>query len=342
MVEITNHNKGNQVPEQLSQSYISKTSLKKYGVNTMVESTLDHEKVEALNTISKEQNGDIGNFDSPGIISRGTIISSDTTKYYFTAHWPYIDSIIIDVYNDDSTIPQTDRRNILSSTESVNSWKKTRQDQTNNNMGPDVKPVYHSSNEISSCDSDYSDINSGNKKADQRRVSGYESDLHERKLKDTDYDSKYKDKYAGNMQVFHNDDKFITNRRTCIQSDEYKHFQHPVNRISNHTTFRRDNNMSDALISSCRFTDSRVKKRLRSVTRKYTRGFPDVVTLILLYLMCGNYMLSSTLLQYASASSVNDCRGVRYAYLAKGLDLKDVPRQPRQGKGLLHTMTDTF
>ena len=52
---------------------------------------------------------------------------------------------------------------------------------------------------------------------------------------------------------------------------------------------------------------------------------------------CGNYMLSSTLLQYASASSVNDCRGVRYAYLAKGLDLKDVPRQPRQGKGLLIT-----
>ena len=341
MVEITNHNKGNQVPEQQSQSYIDKTSLKKYGVNTMVESTLDHEKVEALNTISKKQNGDIGTFDSPGIISRGTIISSDNTKYNFTAHWPYIDSSH-DVYNDDSTIPQTDRRNILSSTESVNSWKKTKQDQTNNNMVPDVKPVYHSSNKISSCDSDYSDINSGNKKADQRRVSGYESDLHERKLKDTDYDSKYKDKYAGNMQVSHNDDKFITNRRTCIQSDEYKHFQHPVNRISNHTTFRRDKNMSDALISSCRFTDSRVKKRLRSVTRKYTRGFPDVVTLILLYLMCGNYMLSSTLLQYASASSVNDCRGVRYAYLAKGLDLKDVPRQPRQGKALLHTMTDTF
>ena len=341
MVEITNHNKGNQVPEQLSQSYINKTSLKKYGVNTMVESTLDHEKVEALHTISKKQNGDIGTFDSPGIISRGIIISSDTTKYYFTAHWPYIDSSH-DVYNDDFTIPQTDRRNILSSTESVNSWKKTRQDQTNNNIVPDVKPVYHSSNEISSCDSDYSDINSGNKKADQRRVSGYESDLHERKLKDTDYDSKYKDKYAGNMQVSHNDDKFITNRRTCIQSDEYKHFQHPVNRISNHTTFRRDKDMSDALISSCRFTDSRVKKRLRSVTRKYTRGFPDVVTLILLYLMCGNYMLSSTLLQYASASSVNDCRGVRYAYLAKGLDLKDVPRQPRQGKALLHTMTDTF
>ena len=32
------------------------------------------------------------------------------------------------------------------------------------------------------------------------------------------------------------------------------------------------------------------------------------------------------------ASTVNDCHSVRYAYLAKGLDLKDVPRQPRQGK----------
>ena len=341
MVEITNHDKGNQVPEQQGQSYINKTSLKKYGVNTMVESTLDHEKVEALYTIPKKQNRDIGNFDSPGVIGRETIISSDTTKYYFTSHWPYIDSSH-DVYNDYSTIPQTDRTNILSSTESVNSWKNTRLDQTNNNIVPDLSPIYHSTNKISSCDSDYSDINSGNKKADQRRVSGYESDLHERKLKDTDYDSKYKDKYAENMQVSHNDDKFITNRRTCIQSDECKHFQHPVNRISNHTTFRRDKDMSDALISSCRLTDSRVKKRLRSVTRKYTRGFPDAVTLILLYLLCGNYMLSSTLLQYASASSVNDCRGVRYAYLAKGLDLKDVPRQPRQGKVLLHTMSETF
>ena len=36
--------------------------------------------------------------------------------------------------------------------------------------------------------------------------------------------------------------------------------------------------------------------------------------------------------QAVTSSSVNDCRGVRYAYSAKGLDLKDVPRQPRQGK----------
>ena len=32
------------------------------------------------------------------------------------------------------------------------------------------------------------------------------------------------------------------------------------------------------------------------------------------------------------ASSVNDCRGVKYAYSAKGLDQSDVPRQPRQGR----------
>ena len=31
-------------------------------------------------------------------------------------------------------------------------------------------------------------------------------------------------------------------------------------------------------------------------------------------------------------SSVNDCRGVKYAYSAKGLDQSDVPRQPRQGR----------
>jgi len=33
-------------------------------------------------------------------------------------------------------------------------------------------------------------------------------------------------------------------------------------------------------------------------------------------------------------SSVNDCRGVKYAYSAKGLDQSDVPRQPRQGSQL--------
>ena len=35
-------------------------------------------------------------------------------------------------------------------------------------------------------------------------------------------------------------------------------------------------------------------------------------------------------------SSVNDCRGVKYAYSAKGLDQSDVPRQPRQGKIIIY------
>ena len=38
------------------------------------------------------------------------------------------------------------------------------------------------------------------------------------------------------------------------------------------------------------------------------------------------------MLSSANGSSVNDCHGVRYAYRERGLDLKDVPRQPRQGK----------
>jgi hypothetical protein len=33
-----------------------------------------------------------------------------------------------------------------------------------------------------------------------------------------------------------------------------------------------------------------------------------------------------------NSSSINDCRGVRFAYSARGLDIKDVPRQPRQGR----------
>lgn len=36
----------------------------------------------------------------------------------------------------------------------------------------------------------------------------------------------------------------------------------------------------------------------------------------------------------ANGGSVNDCHGVRYAYRERGLDLKDVPRQPRQGSQL--------
>ena len=40
----------------------------------------------------------------------------------------------------------------------------------------------------------------------------------------------------------------------------------------------------------------------------------------------------------ALASSVNDCRGVKYAYSAKGLDQSDVPRQPRQGKQISQLM----
>ena len=38
----------------------------------------------------------------------------------------------------------------------------------------------------------------------------------------------------------------------------------------------------------------------------------------------------------AVGGSVNDCHGVRYAYRERGLDLKDVPRQPRQGEILAH------
>jgi hypothetical protein len=43
----------------------------------------------------------------------------------------------------------------------------------------------------------------------------------------------------------------------------------------------------------------------------------------------------ATLLSSAStvaSTSINDCRSVRQAYSARGLDIKDVPRQPRQGK----------
>ena len=43
----------------------------------------------------------------------------------------------------------------------------------------------------------------------------------------------------------------------------------------------------------------------------------------------------------ANGGSVNDCHGVRYAYRERGLDLKDVPRQPRQGKAFSTGFVET-
>ena len=44
------------------------------------------------------------------------------------------------------------------------------------------------------------------------------------------------------------------------------------------------------------------------------------------------FILIVSQFSFVKSSSVNDCRGVKYAYSAKGLDQSDVPRQPRQGK----------
>ena len=63
----------------------------------------------------------------------------------------------------------------------------------------------------------------------------------------------------------------------------------------------------------------------------YPTLLPLPVFMCWIYLLSSNYMLTS-LIPLSTASSVNDCRGVRYAYLAKGLDVRDIPRQPRQGK----------
>ena len=51
-----------------------------------------------------------------------------------------------------------------------------------------------------------------------------------------------------------------------------------------------------------------------------------------LKVLLSSWILLFSLVVEISASSVNDCRGVKYAYSQKGLDQSDVPRQPRQGK----------
>lgn len=55
--------------------------------------------------------------------------------------------------------------------------------------------------------------------------------------------------------------------------------------------------------------------------RRRRRWRPDVVVALLL-----------SLFVFVESASVDDCHGVRYAYRERGLDLVNVPRQPRQGK----------
>ncbi len=71
--------------------------------------------------------------------------------------------------------------------------------------------------------------------------------------------------------------------------------------------------------------------RMFSASRSFSRsnherrGSPSAVPPLLLCLL---FLVPLTL-----CGSVSDCQGVRYAYRERGIDLRDVPRQPRQGKG---------
>ncbi len=72
--------------------------------------------------------------------------------------------------------------------------------------------------------------------------------------------------------------------------------------------------------------------RMFSASRSFSRsnherrGSPSAVPPLLLCLL---FLLPPLTL----CGSVSDCQGVRYAYRERGIDLRDVPRQPRQGKG---------
>ena len=74
-----------------------------------------------------------------------------------------------------------------------------------------------------------------------------------------------------------------------------------------------------------------VAARMFSASRSFSRsnherrGSPSAVPPLLLCLL---FLVPLTL-----CGSVSDCQGVRYAYRERGIDLRDVPRQPRQGKG---------
>ena len=64
------------------------------------------------------------------------------------------------------------------------------------------------------------------------------------------------------------------------------------------------------------------RTRRKNVAIKWRR-FCNVVFVVLVSFLATSITVES--------SSINDCRNVRFAYSSRGLDLKDVPRQPRQG-----------
>ena len=86
----------------------------------------------------------------------------------------------------------------------------------------------------------------------------------------------------------------------------------------------------DSATAPCLTNDSKINfsfnKSQKSSNRNAMRSRSHFVGIVAVS------VLVVFLSQAVTSSSVNDCRGVRYAYSAKGLDLKDVPRQPRQGK----------
>lgn len=82
------------------------------------------------------------------------------------------------------------------------------------------------------------------------------------------------------------------------------------------------------MIESDHIDDQQRQNKLMRGTRWKKMMARGISNMPLIY---GAFLLV-LLLDSGDASSVNDCRGVKYAYSAKGLDQNDVPRQPRQGK----------
>jgi hypothetical protein len=194
---------------------------------------------------------------------------------------------------------------------------------------------------MNSSDRDFDVISECCEAPDTRYQHGHKDVLDEEKLEGEQCFNKHRDEYPTSTILSYIEDNSI-HQIGCDEINQSKYYSDLRNtdrsrsaaknpKINHCDLMEKKGITCDGLNTSyCVKDSSDGVKMCNKPTRKNNVVLP-IVMLCLLHLLSGNYMLTS-FIPLTAASSVNDCMGVRYAYLAKGLDLKDVPRQPRQGK----------
>ena len=335
MVATTFNAKGTAIPNQC----ISKVkSIKVCRYNNSVFKSYFEEKVEA--STCKRKNA----HDSEKLVD----FSEDTKSEQTNSAWVdnTLDKSSLDLdfnktQNDNLFLSRTRCKNLLSPDEVSEKNTNTRPYKSNctsNTMQPlsslPSNILKDSAYIMHSCDSHYNVINDKCRKLNFRKESGFEvNDCGDDRLEDKPCYNEEEYKVPKYTTLFNIGDNSIL-KNGCYKLNQAKCLPKPTNRFSSHIQEMSQKSSQGVLAKEAddalnTFCETRTVFSERK--RKSNVMVLPVVMLCLSYLMSGNYMLTS-LIPLTVASSVNDCRGVQYAYLAKGLDLKDVPRQPRQGK----------